>query len=87
MADVCEPSRRVIVRNRGTTMQEDVPGPSKPTPDSKLGRKKKYTNPQFAKLTPEEAKVMLRARGMPDSPVVRQLLESIGKLEKRPGKK
>ena len=68
----------------GTTMQKD---PSKPTPDSKLGRKKKYTNPQFAKLTPEEAKVMLRARGMPDSPVIRQLLESIGKLEKRPGKK
>jgi len=50
-------------------------------------RVEKYTAPQFAKLTPEEAKAMLTARGLPDSPVVRQLLEWVAELEKRPGKK
>jgi len=55
--------------------------------DSELGRKKKYSAPQFAKLTPEEAKAMRTARGLPDSPVVRQLLEWVAELEKRPNKK
>ena len=68
-------------------MRKDAADPSRSTPDSEPGRKKKYTAPQFAKLTPEEAKAMLTARGLPDSPVVRQLLEWVAELEKRPGKK
>jgi hypothetical protein len=55
--------------------------------DSESGRKKEYNAPQFAKLTPEEAKAMLTARGLPDSPVVRQLLDWVAELEKRPNKK
>jgi len=55
--------------------------------DSESGRKKKYNAPQFAKLTPEEAKAMLTARGLPDGPVARQLLEWVAELEKRPDKK
>ena len=68
-------------------MRKDPADQNNSTPDSELGRKKKYSAPQFTRLTPEEAKVMLTARGLPDSPVVRQLLEWIAELEKRPGKK
>ena len=35
---------------------------------------------------PEEAKAMLTATALPDSPVVRELLEWIAELEKRPTK-
>jgi len=76
----------VIVRNRTTPMRKDPTDPSNSTPGSELGRKKKYNSRQFAVLTPEEAKAMLTARGLPDSPVVRQLLEWIAELEKRPTK-
>ena len=37
-------------------------------------------------VTPEEAKTLLTTRALPDSPVVRQLLEWIAELEKRPTK-
>ena len=67
-------------------MRNDPADPSNSTPDSESGRKKKYIAPQFARLTPEEAKAMLTARGLPDSPVVRELLEWIAELEKRPTK-
>ena len=77
----------LLFRNRAKAMRKDAADPSRSTPDSESGRKKKYTAPQFAKLTPEEAKAMLTARGLPDSPVVRQLLEWVAELEKRPGKK
>jgi hypothetical protein len=53
--------------------------------DSELGRKKKYSAPQFAKLTPEKAKAMSTPRGVPDSPVIRQL-EWVAELGKRPKK-
>jgi len=66
-------------------MRKDPADPSNSTPDSY--RKKKYSAPQFARLSTEEAKAMLTARGLPDSPVVRQLLEWVAELEKRPGKK
>ncbi len=67
-------------------MRRDPADPSNSTPDSESGRKEKYSAPQFARLTPEEAKAVLTARGLPDSPVVRQLLEWIAELEKRPTK-
>ena len=85
MADVREQSTKVIVRNRAKGLQKDHPGdPSNSTPDSESGRKKKYSAPQFARLSTEEAKAALTARGLPDSPVERQLLEWIAELEKRP---
>ncbi len=65
-------------------MRKDAADPNNSTAD--LGRKKKYSAPQFTRLTPEEAKAMLTARGLPDSPVVRELLEWIAELEKRPTK-
>jgi len=37
-------------------------------------------------MTPEQAKAMLKARGLPDSPVVRQLLEWVAELEKQAAK-
>ena len=80
-------STRVIVRNRGKAMRKDAGDPSRSTPDSESGRKKKYNAPQFTRLTPEEAKATLTARGLPDSPVVRQLLEWVAELEKRADKK
>ena len=46
-------------------------------------RKRKYTQPQVAGLTPEQAKAMLTARGLPDSPVVKQLLEWAAEVESR----
>ena len=67
-------------------MRKDPSDPNNSTPDSELGRKKKYRAPQFARLSPEEAKAMLTARGLTDSPVVRELLEWIAELEKRPTK-
>jgi len=67
-------------------MRKDPSDPNNSTPDSELGRKKKYSAPQFARLSPEEAKAMLTARGLTDSPVVRELLEWIAELEKRPTK-
>jgi hypothetical protein len=66
-------------------MRKDPADPSRSTPDSESGRKKKYTAPQFTGLTPEEAKATLTARGLPDSPAVSQLLEWVAELEKRPG--
>ena len=67
-------------------MRKDPSDPSTSTPDSESGRKKKYSAPHFTRLTPEEAKAMLTARALPDSPVVRELLEWIAELEKRPTK-
>jgi hypothetical protein len=52
--------------------------------------KKKYIPPQFknTRLTPEQARAMFTARGLPDSPVVKQLLEWVAELESRlPDKK
>ncbi len=66
---------RIIVRNRAKVMRKDHPcDPSRSTRNSELGRKKKYSAPQFARLSTEEARGMLTARGLPDSPVVRQTL-------------
>jgi hypothetical protein len=59
----------------------------KPNPKVKPG-KKKYAQPQLVGLTPEQAKAMLRARGLPDSPVIKQLLEWAAEVERsRTGKK
>jgi len=46
--------------------------------------KKKYPVPQSTRLTPEQAKAMLAARGLTDGPVVKQLLDGIAELEGRP---
>jgi hypothetical protein len=46
--------------------------------------KKKYVSPQSTRLTPEQARAMLAARGLPDSPVVKKLLEWIAELESHP---
>ncbi len=46
--------------------------------------KKRYTPPRFAHPTPEQARAMLAARGLPDGPVVKQLLDWIAELEGRP---
>ena len=62
-------------------------GRREPNPKRKP-RKKKYAQPQFAGLTPEQAKAMLAARGLPDSPVIKQLLEWAAEAEsRRTGKK
>jgi hypothetical protein len=47
------------------------------------GKKKKYIRPRFTHVTPEQERTMLAARGLPDSPVVRELLEWIAELENR----
>ena len=67
-------------------MRKDPSDPSRSTPDSESGKKKKYRASHFTRLTPEEAKAVLTARGLPDSPLVRELLEWIAELEKRPTK-
>jgi hypothetical protein len=64
---------RAIVRNREKTVQKDHL--SNLTSYSESGRK---SPPQFARLSTEEAKAVLTARGLPDSPVVRQQLEWVG---------
>src|SRR5881275_3086758 len=48
-------------------MRKDPSDPSRSMPDSESGRKKKYSAPHFTRLTPEEAKAVLTARGLPDS--------------------
>jgi len=78
---------RVIVRNRPKAMRKDPADPGRSTRDSEAGQKKKYSAPHFTGLAPEEAKAVLKARGLSDSPVVRQLLEWIAELEERPAKK
>jgi hypothetical protein len=47
--------------------------------------KKKYIPPPLknVRLTAEQARAMLTARGIPDSPVVKNLLEWIAELESR----
>src|SRR5205807_9131418 len=77
----------LLFRNRAKAMRKDAADPSRSTQDSETGRKKKYTAPQIAKMTPAEAKAMLTARGLPDSPEVRQLLEWFEELDRRAGKK
>jgi hypothetical protein len=51
------------------------------------GKKKRHMPRRFAHLTPDQAKAMLTARGLPDSPVVKQLLEWIAELESRQSEK
>jgi len=52
------------------------------------GKKKRYTPPRFAHLTPEQARAVSVAKDLHDGPVVKQLLEWIAELEnRRPHKK
>ncbi len=88
-------NRIVEVRRRSTRgiVSEQSKGHAKRSSRSeqvsvgfRIGSEEKYNSRQFATLTPEQAKE-LTARGLPDSRVVRQLLEWIAELEKRPDKK
>src|SRR5437667_12789498 len=47
------------------------------------GKKKRYTPPRFAHLTPEQARAVPVAKDLQDGPVVKQLLEWIAELENR----
>src|SRR5438876_8917418 len=46
----------------------------------KSGKKKRYTPPRFAHLTPEQARAVPVAKELHDGPVVKQLLEWIAEL-------
>jgi hypothetical protein len=76
----------MVRKDRRERARINAADPSNSMPDSESGRKK-YLAPDFTGLTPEEAKAMLSARGLPDGPVVRQLLEWVAELEKRSDKK
>jgi len=52
------------------------------------GKKKRYTPPRFAYLTPEQTRAVAVAKDLHDGPVVKQLLEWVAELEnRRPHKK
>jgi hypothetical protein len=53
----------------------------------RIGSEEKIQRAAFHRLAPEDAKAMLKARGLPNSPVVRQLFEWLAELEKRPAEK
>ena len=48
------------------------------------GKKKRYTPPRFAHLTPEQARAVPVAKDLHDGPIVKQLLDWIAELEGRP---
>src|SRR5437879_2265083 len=49
-------------------MRKDPADPSRSTPDSESGRKKKFSAPHFTRLNPEEAKAMLTTKGLAGQP-------------------
>jgi hypothetical protein len=67
-------------------MRKDAADPSRSTPDSESGRKKKYNAPQFTRLTPEEAKAHADSEGLAGESRRETLLEWIAELEMRPTK-
>jgi hypothetical protein len=53
----------------------------------RIGSEEKIQRPAVRQTVHGGAKAVLTARDLPDSPVVRQLLEWVAELEKRPAKK